>query len=165
MRGLFLGGALAGFLIGIALGLAIAWVYWPVTYTDAEPADLRLDEKEDFIKMIAASYSVDGSMAQALRRLSALQLPQPSIAVANLARRETTPLTQQALLQLSLDLNAPAAALARPTYTPRPTRPRANFAPTPELPRITPAPPPSSTAAPTETPALAFSDTPTLTLV
>ena len=161
MRGLFIGGALAGFIIGVALGLAIAWVYWPISYTEVEPADLSLDEKDDYIRMIAASYSLDGDLAQAMQRLNVLHLAASSDAVSSLIRREQKSVAQQALVHLSLDLKEPAVALARPTFTPRPTRRRATFSRTPNSAQLTPLPLVTATQAQVETSAPADNITPT----
>ncbi len=132
-RRLVFGGALVGVIIGLGLGLFISRVYWPVTYDQADPADLRLDIKDDYILMIAAAYSLDGNLARAMKRIQALQLAQPAATIADLARNETHLLARQALLRLSLDLNQPNVALARPTFTPRPTRVRRAFTPSATL--------------------------------
>lgn len=155
MRGLFIGGAIAGLLLGLFVGLVIAWVIWPVTYTDADPADLSLEIKDDYLRMIAHGYNLDGDMARALAQINALRLSQPIASLANLARRETKPLTQQALVQLALDLRQPAVALARPTFTPRPTRGRGSDRRTPTATlRSMPS------VAPTQTALTGFSATP-----
>ncbi len=148
MRGLFFGGTLVGVLIGLAIGLTVAWTVWPISYTEADPADLRLDLKDDYLRMIAATYSLDGDTARALQRLGSLQLLQPAASVAELIRRESKPLYQQALIHLALGLNQPAVALARPTYTPRPTRVWMSRRGTPTASaRVTPTPMPTQQSA------------------
>lgn len=122
MRGLFFGGAVAGVLIGFGLGLATALFFWPVPPLGGDPADLRLDLKDDYLRMIASSYSLDGDMARALGRLASLRLAHPDASVSELARREPNPLYQQLLIHFALDLAQPSVALARPTFTPRPTK-------------------------------------------
>jgi hypothetical protein len=124
MRGLFFGGTLVGILLGLGLGLVIAWYLWPVSATEADPADLRLDLKDDYLRMIAASYSLDGDMAHALQRLDTLRLPQRDVSIGELIQGEPRPLYQQALIRLALDLKRQSVALARPTFTPRPTKTR-----------------------------------------
>ncbi|MGB8646691.1 MAG: hypothetical protein WCF84_15735 [Anaerolineae bacterium] len=147
MRGLFIGGTLFGLVIGLVVGLLISWVFWPVTYVDADPSDLRLDLKDDYQRMIAAAYSLDGDMARAWTRLGSLQLQQPAVSVADLAQRETKPMYQQALIHLALDLKQPAIAMARPTYTPRPSRTsEAPYKPPTVRPRATASRPPTPTA-------------------
>lgn len=138
MRGLFVGGAIVGVLLGLGLGLAVAWYVWPISLTDADPVELRLDIKDDYLRMIAATYSLDGDMAHALQRLGILHLPDPDISMAELIRRESKPLDQQALIRLAMDLKRQSVALARPTFTPGPTKtlPGGRGAPT-ELARAT----------------------------
>ncbi len=165
MRGLFVGGAIVGVLLGLGLGLAIAWYIWPISLTNADPADLRLDIKDDYLRMIAASYSLDGDMAHVLQRLGILHLPDPNVSITQLIRRESKPIDQQALTRLALDLKHQSVALARPTFTPLPTKTRSTGrgAPT-ELPQATaavtepvPSLPPSTTAPePTFLPATAL---------
>ncbi len=147
MRGLVIGGTLFGLVIGLGIGLVLSWVYFPVTYVDADPVDLRLDIKDDYQRMIAAAYSLDGDLNRAWGRLASLDPAEPATGLVELTRRESKPLYQQALVKLVLDLQHPAVALARPTYTPRPTR-------TPLRPYVAPTerPRPASTQTPTRTP-------------
>jgi hypothetical protein len=135
----------------------MAWVVWPVSYSDAALTDLRLEAKDDYLRMTAASYNLDGNLQRAWSRIGALGLQSPRTAPGILAKRESKPIYQQALIHLSLDLEQPAAALARATYTPRPTHSPA-AAPTiaplstrqaAAIPSATPAPP---TSTPTGTP-------------
>src|SRR5919199_1059181 len=104
MRGLSLGIWLNGIIVGVVIGLTVAWVYWPVTYTNSVPADLNLNAKDDYLRMIAASYSLDGDLPRALQRLQQLQLAKPYNSIASLVQREPNSLTQQALIRLALDL-------------------------------------------------------------
>ncbi len=147
MRGLLIGGTLFGLVIGIGIGLLLSWVYWPVTYVDVDPVDLRLDTKDDYQRMIAAAYSLNGDLRLAWARLARIYPAQPGTGLAALAARESRPSYQQALVHLVLDLQQPAVALARPTYTPRPTR-------TPLRPYTAPTegPRPVATVTPTRTP-------------
>lgn len=143
MRGLFFGGALAGILLGFGLGLAIAWSFEPALFFGAAPADLRSEAKDDYLRMIASSYRVDGDMARAMQRVDALRLGQPEASVSSMVRREPAPATQQALIHLSLDMRQLSVALARPTFTPRPTKTRvtAEGRITPIVQVVTPLPP------------------------
>jgi len=122
---------LLALLAGAGLGLFLAWYVLPVSYTGAEPYDLGSRDKDDYIRMIAASYAVENSYELANRRLYYLQLPDVRTRLNELARAETNPLTQQALVKLGVDMDRPAVALGRATSTPRPTR---DLTP---LPRIT----------------------------
>lgn len=113
---------LLALLAGAGLGLVVAWYVLPVSYTDAQPYDLGARDKDDYIRMIAASYAVENSFELANRRLYYLQLPDARTRLNGLARSELNPLTQQALIKLGVALERPAQALANPTSTPRPTR-------------------------------------------
>jgi hypothetical protein len=77
MRNLFLLG-LVGLALGIALGLLVGWVLWPVQYTNTAPAQLRQDYRNDYILMVAAAYQVEGNPDTALERLARLDPEQPT---------------------------------------------------------------------------------------
>ena len=61
-----------GVATGLALGLTLTWVVWPVQYYDTDPVDLRLEHKEDYIALVGAAYAVDGDLARAEARLNKL---------------------------------------------------------------------------------------------
>ncbi len=77
MRNLLLLG-LVGLALGIALGLLVGWVLWPVQYTNTAPAQLRQDYRNDYILMVAAAYRVEGNTDAALDRLARLDPEQPT---------------------------------------------------------------------------------------
>jgi hypothetical protein len=61
--------AAAGFLIGLIIGLPIlGWWLMPVQWTDASAQHLRMDLKQDYLKMAIQAYSVDKDDAAAIRR-------------------------------------------------------------------------------------------------
>lgn len=140
-------------LAGIGCGLFVGWYVYPVSYTDAQPYDLSARDKDDYLHMIAASYALDNDFALANQRLYYLQLPDAKPRLTELARAETNPLMQQALVKLRLDLDHPAAALGRETFTPHPTR---NLTPPPRVTVIvlepTPVVPPTVPPTPVPTP-------------
>lgn len=114
----------------MGLGLFLAWYIFPVSYTEAQPYDLSARDKDDYLHMIAASYAIDNHFALAAQRIYYLQLPDAQARLTELAQTEPDPLTQQALVKLRLDLDKPAVAAQRPTFTPRPTR---NLTPQPRV--------------------------------
>jgi hypothetical protein len=65
------------FLVGIALGFGLAllvgWELLPVQRANSSPAMLRHDYQEEYIRLTAAAYQVDGDLALAQKRLTALQ--------------------------------------------------------------------------------------------
>jgi hypothetical protein len=94
---------LTGLLIGLALGLLVAWVISPVEYVDTAPASLRADFKKGYRSMIASAYLATGDLGRAQSRLSLLGDADPVQA-----------LTLQAQNALSAgDPNGSAYALAR----------------------------------------------------
>ena len=58
--------------VGAAGGLFYGWVINPVKYIDTTPDTLRVDYKSDYVLMVAESYSADGDLALAARRLALL---------------------------------------------------------------------------------------------
>jgi hypothetical protein len=76
-----------GIAVGLALGVAIGWWLWPVTYTNTSPAALREDYRDDYILMTATAYEVGGDLEQARSRLERLNPEQPSAPVIDLAER------------------------------------------------------------------------------
>jgi len=63
---------LTGLLIGLALGLLVAWVLAPVEYVDTAPGSLRTDFKDQYRSMIASAYLVTGDLGRAQSRLALL---------------------------------------------------------------------------------------------
>jgi hypothetical protein len=59
-------------LLGVGLGLTYAWVISPVTYVDASPAILRVDFKDQYRSVIAASYASTYNLPRASERLKLL---------------------------------------------------------------------------------------------
>jgi hypothetical protein len=66
-----------GMLLGLLLGLAIAWS-WPAGRTDATPQDLRPDFQSDYILWIAERYATAGDADWAREKLGAKPSPQRS---------------------------------------------------------------------------------------
>ena len=64
---------LTGLILGIALGLAYAWIIQPVEYVDTSPASLRSDFKDQYRALIAAAYLANGDLLRARARLELLQ--------------------------------------------------------------------------------------------
>lgn len=59
-------------LSGFGLGLAYSWLISPVTYVDASPAILRVDFKDQYRSVIAASYASTQDLPRARARLQLL---------------------------------------------------------------------------------------------
>ena len=64
---------IVGIALGIGLALIIGWGVLPVQRADSSPAMLRRDYQEEYLRLIAAAYQVDGDLALAQQRLTTLQ--------------------------------------------------------------------------------------------
>lgn len=63
---------LTGALVGLILGLIVAWWIVPVQSTAYLPANLRADFKDEYRYIIAASYAATGNLGRARARLALL---------------------------------------------------------------------------------------------
>jgi hypothetical protein len=129
-----------GVVIGIALGLLVAWVIYPVEYIDTAPFSLRSDAKEAFRGLVAQAYMADGDLARARSRLILLQDANPLQVLADQAQRmlakNTAPDEARALAQMAADMqSAPAAVPSEQDVPPTPTagKPKSKTSPTATL--------------------------------
>ena len=76
-----------GVVIGLALGLAVGWWFWPVQYTNTRPDVLRQDYRDDYITMVATAYEIEQDLQLARARLELLDPDAPSAPVTDLAER------------------------------------------------------------------------------
>lgn len=138
----------AGVAIGLALGLTLTWVVWPLQYYDTDPVDLRSEHKEDYIVLVGAAYAVDGDLARAKARLAKLEEKDIASVVAGLTERylregrdaeETRGLAK---LADALGVRTSAMLVYIATPTPLPTF-------TPTGPSIALGPPPPMVPTPT----------------
>jgi hypothetical protein len=54
--------AVLGFVVGLFIGLVVlGWGLWPVQWTNADPASLRPDLQEDYLRMTIDSYIFNGN--------------------------------------------------------------------------------------------------------
>jgi hypothetical protein len=58
-----------GIVLGLLVGLLIAWVIWPVEYYNATPSNLRSDFQKNYLLWVADQYNADGDQGQARARL------------------------------------------------------------------------------------------------
>jgi len=69
---------------GIAAGLFLGWVVFPVEWTDATPSMLRADVQVDYMRMVIDSYSVNRNADLAMQRYESLGAAGP-VALAEVA--------------------------------------------------------------------------------
>ena len=60
-----------GVLVGLLLGLAIGWWWWPVEWTNSTPGNLRVDFQSDYIAWVAEQYAKTGDLEWARSKLGA----------------------------------------------------------------------------------------------
>ncbi len=77
----------AGLVVGIALGLAYAWVISPVRYRETAPFSLAAEFKDGYRILIASAYHANGDLGRARARLGLLNDPDPAAALAAQAQR------------------------------------------------------------------------------
>lgn len=79
-------GLTIGLILGIAGGVYLSWVQFPVIETDTKPDQLRETDQAQYVVAIALSFAHDSDLGQAIERLSMLDLgPDPLQAVADIA--------------------------------------------------------------------------------
>jgi hypothetical protein len=59
-------------IIGVALGLFYGWVISPVQWIDADPSYLRSDLQQEWVRLTADSFKINGNAELARQRLAAL---------------------------------------------------------------------------------------------
>lgn len=106
-------------VIGIATGLAYAWLVAPARPGNSSPAKLNLADRELYLRLVAATYNADGDVAAAGRRLAALGSTGTSelidlIALDLAGGRATTGAAQLVELAVALHIDAPVVALLAP---------------------------------------------------
>lgn len=81
----------AGAVLGLLLGLAVGWWWWPVRWENSTPANLRPDFQGDYIGWVADGYGATGDLGWARGKLGAefWKDGQLSEALEGLAAQET----------------------------------------------------------------------------
>lgn len=130
---------LTGIIIGFSLGLAIAWIYLPVEYTDTSPASLEASYKDQYRVLIASAYAADNDLVRAKARLELLEDEDALHALTEQAQRalatgkspeeaRALSLLAQALLQAVSGQTPPINTL--PVYSTNPAMPATQSSPT-----------------------------------
>ena len=60
---------IGGAVLGLLLGLAIGWWWWPVEWTNSTPGNLRSDFQSDYVVWVAGQYATTGDLEEASSRL------------------------------------------------------------------------------------------------
>lgn len=145
-------GTLAALFIGLAGGLLYGLIVQPVQFIDVDPIDLAHEQKQDYVRLIAAAYAQDGDLTTAGQRLDRLGYDGSGVErLAYQAISNGDP-DARALALLSTDLgfgqSAFALVLATPTFSPTPPPTTTPTASPTVRPTITNTPEPIPTAEP-----------------
>jgi hypothetical protein len=155
---------LIALIVGVAIGLAYAWLIDPVTYSESSPAQVMTSYREAWLIMSAEAYAQDGDWERTQARVNALRdanLPQTLTELFERYQASGPNSTARALARLAdrLNVRAPAmqvylAEIIAPTLEIVPTigvvaSPRPLHTATPTA---TPEPPPTLTPSATPLP-------------
>jgi hypothetical protein len=104
---------LLGLAIGIGLGLYVGWELLPTEFVDASPAYLADGYQQEYVRMIAAAYAVEGDLTAAQTRLSGLGTDGEAILTAVtldtiLQQQNETEIRQLVNLTAALGIYSPA---------------------------------------------------------
>ncbi len=135
LTGLIVAAGLAG---GVAMGLGIGWLLWPVRVARVDVADLKDSAKNEYLTLIAKTFAFDQNLERARERLALLNDSAVLDRVMDLAfadESENKPeATQLAALAIALGATDNDIALiaqsgaptllpaSRPTFTPSPSQ-------------------------------------------
>lgn len=115
-----------GLLLGVGLGLFLAWAWWASPPVAESPAKLRPAEKEIYLRLVASAYAEERDLRQARERLDALGAGLPSQWVAELARADARDGRRDSagrLARLALALAVTDEQIKALAATPTPGRP------------------------------------------
>jgi hypothetical protein len=151
----WMGGFLAGLLVGLGLSLAYTWVLDPPPLTMTTPAALNPHDREVYTVLVAAAYAADGNLDQAEKRLARLEDPDIENVIVHLAERHIREGRDvrdvRALARLANGLGRTSAAVRPFIATPSPTSTPSPTA-TPRPPTPTRTATVTATSSPTSTP-------------
>ncbi len=153
----WVGGFLAGLLVGLGLSLVYTWMLDPPPLTMTTPAALNPHDREVYTVLVAAAYAADRNLDQAEKRLAKLEDPDIENTIVHLAERHISEGQDvrdvRALARLANGLGRTSAAVRPFIATPSPT---STPSPTATPTRLTPTPPRTptvtATSSPTSTP-------------
>lgn len=117
---------LLGLAIGIGLGLAVGWVFWPTQFTDANPAVLDDNYRRDYLLLIADGYALDNNLAAAQQRVDELGEDGSQFMLSvliDMILRQQDEATIRRLARLANDLGQYTPVMA--PYLPVPATPKA----------------------------------------
>ena len=114
---------LAGAVLGLLLGLAIGWWWWPVEWTNSTPGNLRSDFRDDYLLWVSKRYATTDDVEWARSKLGVEYWEEGRLveAVERLAQERTgLEAARLRLLAQALETTRPAASDSTAGRTSRP---------------------------------------------
>ncbi|MFQ6102032.1 MAG: hypothetical protein ACE5OS_12485 [Anaerolineae bacterium] len=110
-----------GAVVGLLLGLAIGWWWWPVEWTNSTPGNLRPDFQSDYVLWVAEQYTATGDVGWAYDKLGVQFWKEGQLAEV------LEGLAQERGGQEAINLRALAEDLEAALVEVTPTEPEASF--------------------------------------
>ncbi len=107
-----------GAVVGLALGLAIGWWWWPVQWVNAYPTDLAPGYQDEYVAMVADSYALTSDAQAARRRLEGWPEARLREVLGRLHAEHQAAgrsLEARRIQELSAALNVPLTPVSTPT--------------------------------------------------
>src|SRR5579859_2261552 len=76
-----------GAMIGLILGVYLGWTQFPLQTINSSIRSLSQADKDRYTIMVAEGYELDGNVAEAIRRLQVLGVPNVPIYVRDMTER------------------------------------------------------------------------------
>lgn len=155
--------AAIGFVIGLAVGLYVAWMIWPLEDYASDPSKVRREYVEDYIVLIAKHHALDENIERAQARLNALGISHVEETVAQLTNRymaeraDRSTIRALAKLSYALGVGTSGMAVYLPAVTPTPSATATPAATSTATPTVTASPTMTPAPSPTSSPSLAES--------
>lgn len=110
---------LTGAIIGLVLGLLLAWVISPVKYVDTDPGSLASPYKNEYRRVVALAYAANHDLDRARSRLALVTTGDPAQALAAQVQRmvaeNQSPDEARAMAELAAELSKPESARGTPS--------------------------------------------------
>lgn len=105
-----------GLVVGAGVGLYAAWFVWPVSFSGSDPSLLQESYQQDYIRMVADAYAVEGDLPVARQRLARFGADGGQVlldVVLDMILRGDGAERIRPLAQLAADLDIESPALTR----------------------------------------------------
>jgi hypothetical protein len=107
--GVFVGGV----ILGVGIAFLVGWVLFPIVRYDETPTSMRRDYRDEYVRLTALAYQVDGDLLLAENRLRGLNTESPTEPLVSLAvrwieeKRSKSLITPLVILARDLGISTP----------------------------------------------------------